>query len=48
MASYVKSVDSNHMLSVGEEGFFGASNLNYVQFNPGEGNVNTWRKEIFA
>lgn len=35
MGIYIKSVDSNHLLSVGVEGFFGSSDPDYFQYNPG-------------
>ncbi|KAK6932084.1 Glycoside hydrolase, family 5, partial [Dillenia turbinata] len=35
MATYVKSIDSNHMLEVGMEGFYGDSISDRKQYNPG-------------
>ncbi|KAK1319323.1 Mannan endo-1,4-beta-mannosidase 1 [Acorus calamus] len=35
MASHVKSIDSNHMLEVGLEGFYGESMQDRKQYNPG-------------
>ncbi|KAK7344319.1 hypothetical protein VNO77_13782 [Canavalia gladiata] len=35
MATYVKSIDSNHLLEVGLEGFYGESMPEKKQFNPG-------------
>ncbi|CAN1309742.1 Mannan endo-1,4-beta-mannosidase 5 [Linum perenne] len=35
MASYVKSIDSNHLLAVGMEGFYGESTPDKKRFNPG-------------
>ncbi|KAK6925712.1 Glycoside hydrolase, family 5 [Dillenia turbinata] len=35
MASYVKSIDSNHLLEVGMEGFYGDSISDRKQYNPG-------------
>ncbi|KAK1292199.1 Mannan endo-1,4-beta-mannosidase 7 [Acorus calamus] len=35
MASYVKSLDSNHLLEIGIEGFYGYSTPNRLQYNPG-------------
>ncbi|KAK7397046.1 hypothetical protein VNO78_18213 [Psophocarpus tetragonolobus] len=35
MASYVKSIDSNHMLEIGLEGFYGETMPEKKQFNPG-------------
>ncbi|KAJ6808860.1 putative mannan endo-1,4-beta-mannosidase 9 [Iris pallida] len=35
MAGYVKSIDSNHMLEIGLEGFYGETMPDRKQFNPG-------------
>lgn len=35
MAVYVKSIDPNHLLEVGLEGFYGESMPEKKQFNPG-------------
>lgn len=35
MSAFVKSVDPNHMLTVGEEGFYPASSPNAATINPG-------------
>lgn len=35
MASYVKSIDSNHLLEIGMEGFYGDSIPDRKQYNPG-------------
>ncbi|KAL2954280.1 hypothetical protein AAZX31_19G212400 [Glycine max] len=35
MAAYVKSIDNNHLLEVGLEGFYGESMPDKKQFNPG-------------
>ncbi|XP_068637161.1 mannan endo-1,4-beta-mannosidase 1 [Aristolochia californica] len=35
MAAHVKSIDSNHLLEVGLEGFYGAASAEKKQYNPG-------------
>lgn len=35
IAAYVKSIDSNHLLEVGLEGFYGETMPERKQFNPG-------------
>jgi mannan endo-1,4-beta-mannosidase len=35
MASYVKSIDSNHLLEIGLEGFYGESIPERTVYNPG-------------
>ncbi|KAL0903246.1 hypothetical protein M5K25_027607 [Dendrobium thyrsiflorum] len=35
MAAYVKTIDNNHLLEIGLEGFYGDSISDRIQFNPG-------------
>lgn len=35
MAAYVKSIDNNHLLEIGLEGFYGETMPEKKQFNPG-------------
>ncbi|AES61539.1 putative mannan endo-1,4-beta-mannosidase [Medicago truncatula] len=41
MAPYVKSIDSNHMLEIGLEGFYSETMLQKKQFNPNTAQVGT-------
>ncbi|CAN6443642.1 unnamed protein product [Victoria cruziana] len=36
MSEFVKSIDNNHMLTVGVEGFYGAATAKKLHFNPGD------------
>lgn len=41
MASYLKSIDSKHLLAIGMEGFYGDSIPDRKQYNPEEYQVGT-------
>ncbi|KAH0462590.1 hypothetical protein IEQ34_010165 [Dendrobium chrysotoxum] len=41
MSSYVKTIDNNHLLEIGLEGFYGDSIADRKQFNPGNNGVGT-------
>eukprot|EP00798_Chlamydomonas_sp_ICE-L_P027956 gene27956-8838_t len=36
MSQFLKTMDPNHLVTVGSEGFFGGSTPEYLQYNPGE------------
>ena len=40
MSAYLKSIDSNHLVTVGEEGFWGYNDAN-IGYNP-ENSVSPW------
>lgn len=44
MATYFKSLDQKHLLTIGQEGFFGSSDAS-VSGNPGAFDGSTWAAE---
>lgn len=45
MAAYLKSIDGNHLLEVGLEGFYGATTPEKKQYNPGN---QDWGSDFIA